>query len=128
MSTALWESVENDDTAALRRILADVVNNERDEQGRPLLHAAVSNGSIEIVEELLRMGANYQTEDQEGFTALHLIPLTEGDSSMELFNLLSSHAGRHLDINATDRRGRPIIFYAVECFETNEELITHLLH
>ncbi|XP_032802655.1 acyl-CoA-binding domain-containing protein 6 isoform X2 [Petromyzon marinus] len=55
--------------AALKQDAFDI--NQRDEEGRTLLHWACDRGHLETVELLLKRGANVNSQDDEGQTALH---------------------------------------------------------
>lgn len=46
--------------------------NITDNQGRSLLHHAVTNGELTVVKALLNAGADVHLADKDGFTALHL--------------------------------------------------------
>jgi uncharacterized protein len=67
-------AARNNDAEALRGMLAgeDAKPNETDEESRTALHYAASNGNVEIIAILIKVGAKLDPADRLGNTPLHL--------------------------------------------------------
>ncbi|KAK2722323.1 hypothetical protein QYM36_002753 [Artemia franciscana] len=83
--------------------------NPEDANNTELVHAAVENGYVNIVEDFFKYGANVNALlGRSGLTLLHNAVINKQE---EVANLLISNEA---DINARDENGKTPIFYATE--------------
>ena len=114
-AASLFSAIDRDDMAEVRRILRDrQLINARDEDGAtPLMHAAL-NGSLKLMQLLLRRGANPNLASDEGSTAL----LWAVDDLAKLKLLLAGGA----DVNAKTKYGATALLAA--CFRFGSGPVT----
>lgn len=96
------------------------VNAEAEGQGTPL-HAACTSSDVEIVEELLRRGADLTLRDHEGRSPLHI---ASAQSTGQVVETLLSVSGAL--VHATDDRGATPLHIA--CFLDRHADFNHLNH
>ena len=73
---ALWDAAKGGDVAALRQALSagadvDAIDTRTNPNGRRALNWAAWHNHVEIIEELLRHGADVDGVNHTGFTPLH---------------------------------------------------------
>ena len=72
METPIGEMIENNDTSAIEKaLMADPSLANANEGFDQPIHIAAGDGKAEIVELLLRHGANVNAKDEDGRTPLH---------------------------------------------------------
>ena len=108
-TTTLVEAADKGDLAAVRRLLASgSAVDDKDAKGQPPLVAAAYSGHSEVVELLLKSGADPNlSEDSEGFTPLMSAATNGHHGAVKL--LLD--AGARVD--ETDSGGYTALLYAV---------------
>lgn len=102
-------------------ILNDIELEVVDSDGRTLLHHAVIEGCLNIVEVLLKKGVDCSPKDDEEWTPLHYAVQNYNADIVEL--LLKYGA----DINAQDSNGNTVIWRAVFASKGNGDVINILI-
>ncbi len=93
---------------------------ERDSDGRTVLHLAVEQHNVDLLRILFQRGASIDAADRDGSTPLHLAIKQEGDSTAATVLIdLGANA------NAHDAKGRSPLHIA--CQRDTEELVALLL-
>ena len=94
---------------ALKTIDPALVNvNKPDEDGRTLLHWAVSSGQLNTVEYLVEtLSAKLDIEDEDGWTALHI---ASSIGSSPIVDFLLQHGAK---VDCGNAQGNTPLFYAV---------------
>ncbi|CAK4074009.1 unnamed protein product [Aphanomyces euteiches] len=110
-----WEVVENQFHFAKMGQLTDVQDllatdtsriNEKDDEGRTMLHWAVDRGQEEMVSSLLSQGADVNATDGDGMTPLHYAVSCE---HIPVVDLLLTHGA---DTNVADNDGETALMSA----------------
>lgn len=96
----ILSSIDHDDLALFKNLISNMDVNMTDDDGRSLLHHAISN-SKDITFELLNQRVNLYHKDDAGWTCLHLAAsngqfaivelLLDHDSSMKLVDLQTNN-------------------------------------
>ncbi|CAB0038598.1 unnamed protein product [Trichogramma brassicae] len=97
----------------------------RDDEGNTPLHAAIFSGSIDLVEVLLRRGANPTLANDKGKTPLHVICPRNGNVGLSKLFELNDELQLRVPIDARDNEGSTPLHLATSC--GNEELVERLL-
>ncbi|XP_023315856.1 ankyrin-1-like [Trichogramma pretiosum] len=113
----------DDDDQDLARMLIDISNEEnnpvevdaRDKLGRTPLHLALAERNCRVVEYLLKLGADPNLTDKNGFSPLHVISkdLYDDAELLELFFDASKEADRPVRVDVQDKKGRTPLQLAV---------------
>ncbi|CAB0035384.1 unnamed protein product, partial [Trichogramma brassicae] len=128
--TALHCAVLHDNEAAIEFLVRrrGVDANSVNGQGKTPLHLAVAGSHNELLEWLLRNGADPNLGDEEGSTPLHCICLQAGqggvDSAKEFFKICEE-ADRLVLVDAKDTKGRTPLQLAV--LNLSLDLVEYLL-
>ncbi|CAB0043910.1 unnamed protein product [Trichogramma brassicae] len=89
--------------------------NAQNDKGNTPLHLAVKSGASNMVEVLLRHGADSNATNNKGMTPLHLICKKYGDPTMlNLFLRINDELGRPVLINALDNKGKTPLVWALD--------------
>ncbi|CAB0033906.1 unnamed protein product [Trichogramma brassicae] len=102
-----------------------VLIDARQRSGKTPLHLAVINGHKNLLEFLLRKGANPQLGNDSGKTPLHLIcmrPVT--NELVDTFFKISKKVNQLMEINARDNRGDTPLHTALR---SGEKIVTEFL-
>ncbi|XP_023318093.1 serine/threonine-protein phosphatase 6 regulatory ankyrin repeat subunit A-like [Trichogramma pretiosum] len=105
------------------RMLIELSNEEnkpievdaRDKLGRTPLHLALAKGNGQVVKYLLKLGADPNLADENGFSPLHVVSKDRYDDAklLELFCDASKEVDRPLQIDVQDKNGRTPLQWAV---------------
>ncbi|CAB0045205.1 unnamed protein product [Trichogramma brassicae] len=97
-----------------RRLVLEIVSKIIDEQLRELLHLALRNGEKKTVESLLRCGANPNSANAQGSTALHIVCKRNDDDDLvkAFFNMCDAN-GQTVFVDARDEWGDTALHRAV---------------
>lgn len=105
--------------------LFSLINEIEDEitnvNGRSLLHYAIFEKKLNLLEELLRKGYDVNSKDSDGWTPLHY---AVQDNRVDFVNLLLKYKA---DINAKDGYGNTVIARATFSAEGNGDIIRLLI-
>ena len=112
LSERFYQSVRNDDLAALRVLVKDNGANVKDARGQTPLMFAAAFGSLEAMKLLIASGADAKAESDAGVTALHWCT---GDVA-KVHLLLD----RGSDVNKASRFGRTPLLVAAGTYGTLE--------
>ncbi|KAF3070177.1 Ankyrin-2 [Trichoderma lentiforme] len=96
----------------IRASVSELDLEDKDEAGMTKLHRAVQAGDRNLVESLINEGANLNSRDNSGRTALHYASLRQSRDYGILFLLLK--AGSKAAINLTDDSGQTLLHYEAE--------------
>eukprot|EP00794_Sanderia_malayensis_P018726 gene18726-20615_t len=111
------------DVAKLKRLLNNptVSVNERDFNGRTVLHYACLSGCCDVLREVLQHAnpLHIEARDRKGRTPIFMA--IESDS-FECTELMTSH---NADVNIKDINGTPLLHYAVR--RNNTMIVNHLI-
>ncbi|CAB0038883.1 unnamed protein product [Trichogramma brassicae] len=89
--------------------------NAQNDKGNTPLHLAVKSGASNMVEVLLRHGADSNATNKKGMTPLHLICKKYSDPTMlNLFLRVNEELGRPVLIDALDNNGETPLIWAVD--------------
>lgn len=97
---------------------------DKDEEGMTKLHRAVQAGDRDLVESLIKEGANLSSRDNSGRTALWYAPLGESESVHIVFSLLLDAGGKAI-MNLVDDNGQTLMHHYAEL--GSEAAITTLI-
>ncbi|CAB0031841.1 unnamed protein product [Trichogramma brassicae] len=99
----------------------------RDKEGRTPLHAAIFNSNINMIEVLLRRGANPNSADKSGYTPLHFVCLREYDDVdlAKRFFEIGEKFNKPLEVDAQNNEGWTPLHAAI--FKGNANLVELLL-
>ncbi|KKP07511.1 hypothetical protein THAR02_00432 [Trichoderma harzianum] len=86
---------------------------DKDAEGMTKLHRAVQAGDRDLVESLIKEGANLSSRDNSGRTALWYSPLGEDQSVHEVFPLLLDAGGKAI-LNLGDDSGQTLMHHYAE--------------
>ncbi|CAB0043957.1 unnamed protein product [Trichogramma brassicae] len=90
--------------------------NAQNNKGYTPLHLAVKKRASNLVQVLLRLGADSNATNNKGMTPLHLICKKYGDPTMlNLFLRINDELGRPVLINALDNTGKTPLVWALNC-------------
>ncbi|KAL7304063.1 hypothetical protein TKK_0003527 [Trichogramma kaykai] len=106
------------------KMLIDISNEEnkpvevdaRDKLGRTPLHLALAKGSGQVVKYLLKLGADPNLADEDGFSPLHVISKDRYDDDELLkaaFFDTSKKVDRPVQVDVQDKNGRTPLQWAV---------------
>lgn len=109
-SDRFYQSIRQDDLAALRALVHEAGANARDAQGQTPLMFAAAFGSAEAVRFLIGSGADVRAASSSGVTALHW-----GASDVTKARMLL-HA--NADVNAVSQIGRTPLIVAASATDT----------
>ncbi|CAB0042895.1 unnamed protein product [Trichogramma brassicae] len=106
-----------------RRVQVDAQDNE----GQTPLHKAIFNGNINLVEILMRRGANPNLADDNGYTPLHILCLREYDAVdlAKRFFEIGKEFNKPVKVDAQDNEGWTPLHEAI--FNGNINLVEILL-
>ncbi|CAB0033789.1 unnamed protein product [Trichogramma brassicae] len=111
---------DDDDMAEMLFEICDEIHqivevDARDNEGWTPLHAAIFNGNINLVEVLLRRGANPNLADKSGYTPLHFVCLREDDDDNMAKMLFAICEEKHqtVQVDARDNEGRTPLLVAI---------------
>jgi ankyrin repeat protein len=79
------------------------------------LAAAISNGCIDIMEMILKSGADINVRDDSGKTFLHWIMYNIRINVIDIENLVNALLEKGADVNAADKGGKTLLHCAAEC-------------
>lgn len=96
---------------------AEIINSQ-DKYGYTALHNVMSEEEFEIVEYLIKNGADVNIQNEDGVTPLHLAAYTENA------NILLDNGA---EINQQDNRGNTPLHAAVIAGEEHREMIKFLI-
>ncbi|CAB0039173.1 unnamed protein product [Trichogramma brassicae] len=123
---------DDDDIANMLFAICDekhqiVEVNARDKEGRTPLHAAIFNSNINMIEVLLRRGANPNSADKSGHTPLHFVCLREYDDVdlAKRFFEIGEKFNKPLEVDAQNNEGWTPLHAAI--FKGNANLVELLL-
>ena len=88
-----------------------------------LLHAACYDGRADIAELLLRLGADVNAREVNGWTPLHL---AAGNGHLDVIDILARHGA---DIEAVDEHGMtPLMCGAISRTSNSRQIVEKLRH
>eukprot|EP01112_Ceratiomyxa_fruticulosa_P017070 TRINITY_DN524_c0_g3_i1.p1 TRINITY_DN524_c0_g3~~TRINITY_DN524_c0_g3_i1.p1 ORF type:complete len:653 (-),score=113.49 TRINITY_DN524_c0_g3_i1:39-1997(-) len=110
----VWKAVKKGDLKTVQKLVPKKVDvKQKDKEGKTLLHYAVASDtpSIEIVEHLLNNGAQVDTMDGEGCTALHvgLRRVLSNSTQHDSVCVLLVKRGADIEVEAKDKEGKSAI-------------------
>ncbi|CAB0030886.1 unnamed protein product [Trichogramma brassicae] len=87
----------------------------RDKLGRTPLHLALARGNGRVVKYLLKLGADPNLADENGFSPLHVVSkdLYDDAELLKLFCDASKEVNRPLQVDVQDKNGRTPLQWAV---------------
>ena len=115
--------IQNTNIKLLFTLLQSNVKNAKDNEGKTSLHfAAVNCCGIDVVEFLIKNGANTNAKDIEGNTPLHFAA-----KSLEFRLVVECLIKNDADINAMNLRGRTALHQACLCIKRSQEFVKLLI-
>ncbi|XP_023313830.1 ankyrin-1-like [Trichogramma pretiosum] len=87
----------------------------RDKLGRTPLHLALARGNGQVVKYLLKLGADPNLADENGFSPLHVVSKDryDDDELLKLFFDASKKVDRPVQVDVQDKNGRTPLQWAV---------------
>lgn len=97
----------------IRQSVSGLDLEDKDEEGMTKLHRAVQAGDRDLVESLIKEGANLSSRDNSGRTALWYSPLGEYQNVHAVFLLLLDAGGKAI-LNLGDDNGQTLMHHYAE--------------
>lgn len=92
----------------------DLILEQKDNLGRTLLDYAVSVGKLKIVEELINLGCNVNSQDKNGVTPLHDVVLANVYSQDIRTSICQKLIENSADLNIQDKSGNTPLHFACQ--------------
>jgi hypothetical protein len=98
-----------------------------DDEGRTPLMKAINHGFLNVVNVLLKRGANVTRKDKNGWTCMHYaVRQAAGEGKfVSILDYILTHSKRHSLVNVKDNEGRTPLMYAAA--QANLDIVDKLL-
>ena len=102
-SAIRWHDAENDDRLDTIHGLMRFVNTKDEVTGNVAIHIAAQNGKVDVVDYLLKNGAQVNSQNFKGNTALHMsVEYNLEDTTRKLLELGADKTIKNYDGNAAE--------------------------